>query len=80
MPLSEIHKAIDELRWDEVEFLADKDPAIKMHIAKCTECRDRADKVNYGRLANLGAAKRRLIMSAGERLAALFLAKGARSN
>jgi len=36
--------------------------------------------VNDGRLANLGAAKRRLILSGAQRVAAFFLAARERTN
>jgi hypothetical protein len=74
MPTTEIHKVLDDLTWDQVEELAKTDSAIGTHIARCAECRTRADRVNDGRLANLGAAKRRLILSGAQRVAAFFLA------
>jgi len=80
MPTTEIHKVLDDLTWDQVEELAKTDSAIGTHIARCAECRTRADRVNDGRLANLGAAKRRLILSGAQRVAAFFLAGQERTN
>jgi DUF1680 family protein len=74
MPSTEIHKVLDELTWDEVEALTKKDSAVWSHIRSCTDCRSRADKVNVGRVANLGAAKRKVILSVAQRLADYFLA------
>jgi hypothetical protein len=72
MPAAEMHFALDELTWEEVEALAEQDATVKLHIRKCGECQNRGSKVDEGRLASMGASKRKLILSAAQRLASLL--------
>ena len=69
----EIHKLVDDLAWEDVEAVAKEDSNIERHLRSCKVCQERANKVEEGRLASMGASKRQLILKTGRRLAEMFM-------
>ena len=72
MTNNEVHELIDALAWEDVGAVAEKDAIVKKHIHECDICLERERKVDEGRLASMGAQKRRLMLRTAERIAGVF--------
>ena len=75
MSHQEIHKLLDDLKWEDVKRLASEDPSIRKHLNKCQDCQDRENKIVEGELASMGAAKRNRQLEVARQLADYFLNK-----